>query len=420
MELKIIHTSATLFIFVSLLLAVFLFTVKTENKLGNFFFGLFIILTAINISGFFVYEYLQSYPILEFFRRTLFLLEMPLFYLYFCSTLDSNFKWKPKYLLHSIPFLVAHLISIPTFYLQATEQRIVFLQNNESSVSYFFSIFGEMQWVLYVVLMFFLLAKFKKIYLENYTQSDNLTYKWLFQLLLTFSAAHFFVIIRGILRYTAYDKFFIWINILISIIALVILCSFVFKALYHPALFRQIDLNLKTTKEFIQEKKTTQIEKVEENKIIDLKEQNHIQDKIGSKSKNEVKNNSNLINQNVIDNKAEINQQINKLREYMNEHEPYLEPSLTIQELAEKTQIPVRDLSVLINHHINQHFFDFINEYRIEKAKSILKDPTKKQVTILEILYQVGFNSKSSFNTAFKKYTKTTPSLYRKSVFLSI
>ncbi|WP_338814342.1 AraC family transcriptional regulator [Bernardetia sp. Wsw4-3y2] len=417
MELKIIHTSATLFIFVSLLLATFLFTVKTENKLGNFFFGLFTILTAINISGFVIYNYLQAYPKIEFLRRTLFLLEMPLFYLYFCSALDSNFKWRPKYLVHSIPFLFIHLISIPTFYLKATEQKIFFLQNNNSSISYFFSVFGEIQWVFYIILMFFLLMKFKKIYLENYTQSDNLTYRWLFQLLLTFSLAHFFVVIKDILSYTEYSKFFLWINILVSIIALIVLCSFVFKALYYPTLFRKIDLNLKSTKEFIQEKKIKQVDKLEENEIIALEEQNQIQDKIGRKNENEVKNNSTSITENSKQNNLEINNQIQKLREYMIEHEPYLEPSLTIQELAKQIQIPVRDLSVLINHHINQHFFDFINEYRIEKAKSILKDSTKNQVTILEILYQVGFNSKSSFNTAFKKYTKTTPSLYRKTPF---
>ena len=398
MELKIIHTSATLFVFISLLLAIFLFTVKTENKLGNFFFGLFTILTAINISGFFGSEYLQAYPTIEFFRRTLFLLEMPLLYVYFHSTLDINFKWKLKYVLHSIPFLFVHLISITIFYLQTAEQKVFFLQNNDSIVSYFFSIFGEIQWMFYVVLMFVLLIKFKKIYLENYTQSDNLTYKWLLQLLLTFSIAHFFVIIKDILSYTEYNRVFIWINILVSVIALAVLCSFVFKALYYPVLFRKVNLKLKPTKELVQDQKT------EKNESIILQEQN--QDKI--------KESTASISENIIENNSEINSQIKKLREYMDKYEPYLEPSLTIQELADQIQIPVRDLSILINHHINQHFFDFINEYRIEKAKSILKDSTKKQLTILEILYQVGFNSKSSFNTAFKKYTKTTPSLYRK------
>ena len=97
----------------------------------------------------------------------------------------------------------------------------------------------------------------------------------------------------------------------------------------------------------------------------------------------------------------------------MSEKEPFLDPSLTIQELGNQINIPVRDLSILINHHMKQHFFDFVNEYRIQKAMSILKDPSKNEFTVLEILYEVGFNSKSSFNTSFKKYTNLTPTAYR-------
>jgi YesN/AraC family two-component response regulator len=99
----------------------------------------------------------------------------------------------------------------------------------------------------------------------------------------------------------------------------------------------------------------------------------------------------------------------------MTEKEPFLDPSLTIQELSNQINIPVRDLSILINHHMDQHFFDFVNEYRIQKAMNILKDQSKSQLTVLEILYEVGFNSKSSFNTSFKKYTSLTPTAYRNS-----
>jgi YesN/AraC family two-component response regulator len=103
------------------------------------------------------------------------------------------------------------------------------------------------------------------------------------------------------------------------------------------------------------------------------------------------------------------------VKKFVLENEPYLDSSLTIQELAKQVNIPVRDLSVLINHHMNQHFFDFINEFRIQKAMQILKDQSKNKLTVLEILYEVGFNSKSSFNTAFKKHTHKTPTEFRNS-----
>ena len=100
----------------------------------------------------------------------------------------------------------------------------------------------------------------------------------------------------------------------------------------------------------------------------------------------------------------------------MVEEKPYLDYQLTLQKLADQIQIPEKELSLLINHYLNKHFFDFINEYRINDAKTLLKDVTKKEVTVLEIVYQVGFNSKSSFYTAFKKVTGQTPTAYRKSV----
>lgn len=100
----------------------------------------------------------------------------------------------------------------------------------------------------------------------------------------------------------------------------------------------------------------------------------------------------------------------------MVEEKPFLNPSVTIQDISNDLEIPVRELSLLINHKLGQHFYDFINAYRIESAMDILKDVTKSKLTVLEILYHIGFNSKSSFNTAFKKHTGNTPTAYRKSL----
>ncbi len=110
----------------------------------------------------------------------------------------------------------------------------------------------------------------------------------------------------------------------------------------------------------------------------------------------------------------QFNKKIEDLNNYMVDNEPFLDPSLTIYELSKQIEYPSKELSLLINHDLNQHFFDFVNGFRIRKAMEILSDPDKKELTVLEILYEVGFNSKSSFNTAFKKYTQLTPTEYRK------
>ena len=97
----------------------------------------------------------------------------------------------------------------------------------------------------------------------------------------------------------------------------------------------------------------------------------------------------------------------------MQTHKPYLEPELTLDQLASQLSLKPRLLSQAINEIRQQTFFDFINHFRIDEATRLLTNPKDKKITVLEVLYKVGFNSKSSFNTLFKKYTGLTPTEFR-------
>jgi AraC-like DNA-binding protein len=99
---------------------------------------------------------------------------------------------------------------------------------------------------------------------------------------------------------------------------------------------------------------------------------------------------------------------IDKLNNAMQEKKLFLDPELTIEQLAEITGIPTRKISNTINRHFNQNFFDYINFYRVEEAKAIL---TKlgKDAAMLEVMADAGFNSKSTFYRAFKKHLDMTP-----------
>jgi len=103
-----------------------------------------------------------------------------------------------------------------------------------------------------------------------------------------------------------------------------------------------------------------------------------------------------------------------KLERVIREDEPYLNPDLTLNQLALQCEIPVHHLSQILNTDLKQNFYTYINNLRVEAAKKMLSDPRNKKLTVLEILYEVGFNSKSVFNTAFKKSTGMTPTAYRK------
>jgi AraC-like DNA-binding protein len=110
-----------------------------------------------------------------------------------------------------------------------------------------------------------------------------------------------------------------------------------------------------------------------------------------------------------------MDQHLKKLLQIMETEKPYLDPGLKIEKLAEMMFIPTYQVSQLLNTKLNRKFFDFINQYRINEAKRILSGPEGKVKSIMQIAYDVGFNSKSSFNTAFRKFAGTSPSKFKKS-----
>lgn len=97
----------------------------------------------------------------------------------------------------------------------------------------------------------------------------------------------------------------------------------------------------------------------------------------------------------------------------MEEEKSYRDSLLSLKSLAKKISIGERYLSQIINESYNENFYDFVNRYRIEESKEIIRTINGNPKTILSIAYDVGFNSKSTFNSAFKKYTGYTPKEYR-------
>jgi AraC-like DNA-binding protein len=104
---------------------------------------------------------------------------------------------------------------------------------------------------------------------------------------------------------------------------------------------------------------------------------------------------------------------LQQLSAHMEAHKPYLNPDINLERLAGETGIPPRILSQIINESLNKNFKSYILEYRIRESMKLLAEDRHHKRTILEILYQVGFNSKSTFNNQFKLFTSLTPLEYR-------
>lgn len=103
-----------------------------------------------------------------------------------------------------------------------------------------------------------------------------------------------------------------------------------------------------------------------------------------------------------------------KLLTLMDEEKPYIDPEITVEKLSKRLAISEKHLSQVLNENLHLNFNNFVNKYRIEEAKRKIVDPKEKDFVILKIAYDVGFNSKSVFNAAFKKFTGLSPSEYRK------
>ncbi|MCX6305432.1 MAG: AraC family transcriptional regulator [Bacteroidetes bacterium] len=100
------------------------------------------------------------------------------------------------------------------------------------------------------------------------------------------------------------------------------------------------------------------------------------------------------------------------LNDYMETMKPYTNPDVTLEKVAKDISVNTRTLSQIINESFNNNFNGYINEFRIQESLKQLSDLRNKK-TILEILYDSGFNSKSAFYSEFKKYTAVTPQEYR-------
>lgn len=378
------YTSSTILsaviIFLSIILALFLLTVPAENKKSNRFLAGFLLFTALDLSVFLYDQFISFPPVIEMLRIRSSAFKNPLLYLYLLAVIQSDFKLKPRHLIHTLPFLIPVLVLMPRFFFTDAASRLQFLENyGDMAEIQFIRIFANLTTVIYLSAMVLLLQRFRKVVLQNSSYQDNLrTYKWLFQFVMVIILLWAVTFFKELLKFDDNIGLLNNFRTLILVFGVGFITWFVLKALHSPHLFRGINSEAKSVKEHLREKP----------------EENYPEEDPGK-------------------------ERVEELRNFMLSEEPFLDPSLSIKDLASRLNTSARELSLLINQEIGQHFFDFVNEYRIEKAKVLLADPKNIKITVQEILFDVGFNSKTPFNTAFKKHTGMTPTQFRKSLSTS-
>jgi len=378
-DLTLLNAIELLAGFQAFLFAIYLIFKKDGKNLSNYFIAIFIMLLAYNVLDFFAAFIFNHWSKnIGTFMQLLIYLAAPALFLHIKTSLFSNYKLKTKDFWHTVPFLLTLAVVIYLIVIEITQGNVS--EKTERIVGIIFYSLLYLQIFFYLYVSYQQLKKHKEIYFENYSSNNTQRYTYITNLILLVAVIFSLSMVNIFTRWFYHFESFRFISYVVIITVLGLFCWLIIIGLRSPELFINEDEAQPSVKKLV---------------------------KIGER-------NSSLKTE------SENNELVKKVNKYMKDEEPFLDASLTLHTLAHKTNISSRELSILINHHLNKHFFDFVNEYRIEKAMEILKDPTKKGITVLEILYEIGFNSKSSFNTAFKKHTGLTPTQYRKNALTTL
>lgn len=368
-----------LVIFQCFLFSVLLLIVNNGKRASNVFLSLFLIGFSVEGLHTLIYwsptikvQFLSGAINIFFFLRFSAYLIAPMLYLYVKSIIYSDYTFTKKDALHLIPlalfpFYLVLLYSSYTYeqlLLSAKDYAILF--NNPIFQIHLWA--KDILYVSYGVFSYVLLYKYKERLKENYSNIDSVDHTWLKILVGGFLGMWMWDFIGYALNLLHAPN---WLGDKLGITGNFFLFIFVNTLVVY---------NLA---------KSGIVKKVASSSIVPSSENK--------------------------EHDASDQMTIETLNKAMLEQKLFLDPELTIEQLAEYTSLSIRKISNTINRNCNQNFYDYINYYRVEQAKEILikADPN---ASMLEVMADAGFNSKSTFYRAFKKQLNLTPTQFCKSI----
>jgi AraC-like DNA-binding protein len=354
------------------LLSAFLFT-KKQNHAANIVLAVATLALSLELATVVYYasRWYRMYPHLMGYTYPFPALYGPLFLLYAKLISKKEEHFRVIDLLHFTPVLVIYGITAHLLF-SSGEEKIIFLDNMMRGIhDPIFSIFDgfiPIQGITYTILTIKVVAEYNRNIKDSYSTIDLINLNWL--------------------KYLTLGMIIIW-----SIVALISVASVVGLYFVHIDAFLNIPLamliysigymGLKQPEIFLDPSSTPlQSESIEKYRRSGLSDE----------SAEEIKC---------------------KLLALMTSEKPFLGQDLTLQKLAERLKTSSHNLSEVINTRLNESYYDFINQYRIEEFKKRLADPESERYNLLSIAFDSGFQSKGTFNSIFKKFTGMTPSEYK-------
>lgn len=375
------------------LLSIFLFSIKA-NIISNRLLGLLTLIWAIIIAAFALQVegmYVRFPHLLKVFDQLLFFI-FPLLYLQ-VKYLVSNYKrFNPKDLIHYTPWLIIILLN-SDFYLSSGEEKF-FLLNNSSLYYKILDIVSSeivaIQGVIYSILALRLLSNYEQKIKYYQSNIDKMILKVQY-LGISLSLFAWIIGIVGIhLEFFNIDiKLDLFIFVYLTLVLIIYVISY--SAIKSPEIY-----------------------KLDESQLYVGFSSSHHKTIIGKGKPIGVDVVSEIHDEKIIEELEDpIIEEINtKLLNYIEKEKPYLNPELSLQELADDLHVKRYQLSNIINQKHHKNFFEFVNQYRVEEVKIRMTDPKNKHLKLISLAYDAGFNSKASFNRIFKQITNMTPSQF--------
>ena len=369
MDISLISYLSFLITFQLVFVGIFLITHKKGNRRNNILLASIFIMIAWNMGDLTlrVNGVIFKWEFLQLLDDGFLLLYGPVFYLYAQGVIFRDFKFSGGNLAHLIPYLLLTIVILSSRSI-APDQTEEIIEYDLPWQFYLVSAFMYVHIIVYLGLSYKSLWKYRLIIKNKYSQIDQINLDWLSSSLNTFGLLTFVSMIHNFIPLAGNRSVLIVTLILLLIFIFYFVNKVILKALRQPEIFAGIAQN--ETSKYLGSNLTP--DQMEENRkqLVDL----------------------------------------------LNIEKPFLNPQLTLTDLSEKLSVSTKHLSQVINQSFNKSFFDFVNTFRIQEAQQILKESQDDKLTVLEVMYQVGFNSKSSFNTAFKKETGRTPTEFRKMI----
>ncbi len=292
----------------------------------------------------------------------------PFLYLYVSKLTTENSRFEKKDFLHFVPYSACSLLHLVFFTNRPLLSGEIEMEPGWFilNISRVVLLFISLSW--YSILSLKIIKKHKKSIKDSFSfESSNITLNWLKRVTFIFIATYLILIINMLTGNLA--QVILSTSHYIPAIGLTFFCfSLSYYGFNQPVLFQK-----------------SQVEMVGKRFRVGLKFT-----------------------------PAKRKSYLEKLNKFLNEEKPYLNPELTINMLADQVKVPRHYITEILKNDLKKNFFTLVNDHRIDAVKRRLKSEEYKEIPVLQLALECGFNSKSSFNAIFKQHTGQTPSEYRK------